>query len=418
MSTITLHGHCHPRFLRVRDAFLHNFSHDLEVGASVAIYHRGELVVDLWAGLADRATGRPWNRDTMATVFSTTKGLVATAFLVLQARGELQLDTPVSRVWPAFAAHGKQHITIRQLLNHRAGLSAVDTPLTLSDWHDQGKVEAALVAQRPLWSPGTDQGYGATAWGMYTGALFRRLTGEEVGTWLRREVFEPLGADVWLGTPSSLNARIATQHAVPTEELAKVVLPKILRRNTTEGRVYGDVLFRHGSLSARALRNPDMGPARMEAVNDPMVRALQLPWMGAVGTARGVARVYAALAMGGSLDGVHLVPPQAIEPLKGIQSWNDDDRVLRRPMGFSQGFLKDTPQLLSPHPAVFGHTGAGGSVGLADPELQLSIGYTMNRMDHHIRSPRCIRLCRAMYETVGMPVRARDGIGTPVVTPA
>ncbi|MCB9682533.1 MAG: beta-lactamase family protein [Alphaproteobacteria bacterium] len=397
---LTVHGTVAPGFEPVADAFRANFVARGEVGASVAVYQHGERKVHLWAGVADTASGRPWAEDTLTTMFSATKGLVATAFLMMVDRGELDVDRPLAFYWPELAHGAGAHISVRTWLNHRSGLSAVDTPLTVEDFADPKKIEAALVRQEPLWRPDTAQGYGATSWGMYAQALFRRLAGETVGAWLRREVFEPLGADVYLGTPASEHHRVATTYQVPNEELLRVVLPKIVRHDSTEGRVYRAVLFDRSSIPHRAFINPSMGRERLERVNDPMVRSMELPWVNANGTADGVARVYAALANAGRFGRTKLVRKATIDQVLPKQSWTNDDLVLRKPLGYSQGFIKDEPHIISPEQAAFGHTGAGGTVGFADPVRGLGVAYVMNRMDHHIRSPRCIALCRAVYASV------------------
>lgn len=396
-----IYGTVAPGFELVKAVFADNFALRGEVGASVSAYIDGQRVVHLWAGVADTESSTPWTEDTMATMFSATKGLVALAFLMLEDRGTLSLDTPIAHYWPEFAAAGKASITIRTLLNHRAGLCAVDAPIELSDLNQPERVDALLAAQVPLWQPGKGQGYGATAFGLYTQSLFRRITGESLGTFLEREVFKPLKADVWLGLPGSQNPRVATTYPVEPKTMVKEVLPHIVKRDTTEGRVYGDVLMRKKSPSSRAFLNPKMGPERLSVVNKPLIRAMELPWMNAISTADGLARVYGALGNGGTLDGHKLVTEEAISRLAPKQSWSNNDRVLHKPMGFSQGFVKEQAHLISPNEAAFGHTGAGGTVGFADPTHKLGMAYLMNRMDHHIRSPRCIELCRAMYQCLG-----------------
>lgn len=399
--TVVVHGRVEPGFEPVAEAFRANFEERGEIGASVAAWVGDRIVVDLWAGLADVEQERPWERDTKAVVFSTTKGLVALAFLMLEDRGLLDLDKPVAWYWPEFGRGGKADISVRTWLNHRSGLSAVDEPLALEDFQgDHRAVEGALVRQRPLWPPDSRQGYGATAWGMYAQAIFRRVAGETVGSFLRREVFAPLGVDVHLGLPPHLHDQVATTYPVPKETLIKQALPEIVMNRTNEGRLYRDVLFNPSSPSSKAFLNPKLGKAGLHRVNERGVRELELPWMNAIANARGLARIYATLASGGKLDGVRLVRKAAIERVARKQSWSPDDAVLKKPLGYSQGFTKDEPHLLSPHEAAFGHTGAGGSVGFADPTHKLGMSYVMNRMDWRVRSPRMIALCQAMYRAL------------------
>lgn len=398
---IRIDGHVTTGFEPVADAFRANFEQRGELGAAVAVYRGDELVVDLWAGTADAEHGTPWRQDTLGVTFSATKGLVAIAFLILEDRGLVDLDAPVASYWPAFGTDDvKAGITVRTLLNHRSGLSAIDTPLTLEDTQDDAVVEAALTAQQPLWFPGTSQGYGATAWGLYTQALFRHLTGERVGAWLRREVFEPLHAEVYLGLPTALDARVATLYPIGASTLVRHVLPEAASGSTLEGRVFRRLLFDKASATHRAFTQPGMGKARLNRLNEPAVRAMELPYMNGIATARGLGKVYSALLSGTRVGRKPLVRKAAIERIAVRQSWSYCDEVLRKPLGFSQGFVKDEAHLFSPHEASFCHPGAGGAIGLADPVEGLSIAYVMNRMDRHVRSPRALALCHAMYESV------------------
>lgn len=396
---MTIEGHVEPGFEAVRAAFEDNFTHRGELGAGFVVRRRGRVVVDLWGGIADPETQRPWVRDTPCVVFSATKGLVAMAFLVLEDRGEIDLDAPASGVWPELVGHGKERIAIRTLLNHRSGLSALDTPLTLDDFgRGDGKVHQAMVDQVPLWVPDTDQGYGAQSWGAYTGELFQRITGTTVGDWLAEHVAGPLSADLWLGLPEAINARRARHVPVDRATALRHQLPTMLARNNTEGRMFRRVLLGRRTFAGRSLLNPSLGERRFETLNDPAVLALQLPWMGGVATADGLSRAYAALL--GEIDGVRLVRPGAILPLRQRQTWSDRDQVLQKPVGWSQGFLKEELSLFSPNPASFGHAGAGGALGWADPDEGLAIAYVMNRMDWRIRSPRALALSRAVYASL------------------
>lgn len=394
-----IHGTWHPAFGRAVDAFRENFTEHGEVGAGFCVRRGGEVVVDVWAGLADVTQARPWTADTMAVTFSTTKGLVALAFLMLEDRGEIDLDLPVTTWWPEFGAAGKAGITARTLLNHRAGLSALRAALRLEDFRHPGKVDDVLAAEAPAWEPGTAQGYGATAWGMYAGALFRRAAGMSVGAWLRQHVAAPLGADLWLGLPADLNRQVATLYPVPGKELARNLVPDILRGNL-EGRVYRQLFVREAA-TRPALLNPRLGPAGLNALNEPWVRAIELPWMNGIASARALATVYSALADGGAVDGVRLVKPDAIDRVLRRQSWSWEDRVMQKPMGFAQGFMKEEPHLFSPNEATVGHPGVGGAFGWADPSEGLSFGYVPNRLHRAIRSPRALRLCHGIYRSLG-----------------
>ena len=190
---VEVQGHVAPGFEPVLETFRENFARRREVGASLHVLHEGEVVVDLWGGYAARR-GRPWEADTRTIVWSCTKGLSSIAFLMLVARGQAELDAPIASWWPEFAQAGKERLTLRQALNHTSGLIAIDDAIELEDLADLERVEAAVVAQAPEWEPGTQQGYGAVAWGVVSAVLFHRLAGETLGSFLQREV---LGHASW-----------------------------------------------------------------------------------------------------------------------------------------------------------------------------------------------------------------------------
>ncbi|MEZ4323817.1 MAG: serine hydrolase domain-containing protein [Polyangiales bacterium] len=391
-------GHVHPDFEPVRATFQAAFDRGEEWGASVCVWHAGEVVVDLWGGLMNVERRRPWERDTLATVFSCTKGLVATAFLMLAERGLLDYDTPVASYWPAFAERGKARITVRTLLDHRAGLHALDQAVTVDDIVQRPAYVADVLArQAPHWPPGQDQGYHAVTYGLYAAELFRCITGESVGSFFAREVAGPLGADAFIGLPESHEARVATNYPVTTRERLTKIIPKLLASDSTEGRVYRNVA--RGGDAQRAFAHPrELGPAGIQNFNTRRIHALELPWGNGVANARGLCRVFAALANGGEIDGVRLVRPELLEPVMHGGGWSEHDRVLQKPVGWSQGFLKENAGMFAPHREGFGHAGAGGSLAWADPVARVAMGYAMNKMDHMIRSPRALALCAVAHE--------------------
>lgn len=395
---VEISGFTAERFAPVREAFADNFRRG-EIGASVCVWHRGEVVVDLWGGLRCRRAGLPWERDTLTCVFSATKGVVALALLMLADRGALDYDAPVTRYWPELSSAAD--LTVRTLLNHRAGLIGIDEPLTLDMIERDGeRVAAICAAQPPRWTPGSDQGYHGVTFGLYAGELFRRVAGESIGRFIAREIAAPLGADFHLGLPAALETRVATNYPASVSERLFKMVPKLLFHRGVEGRVYRKVAL--GGDTARAFANPrEVGPLGIENFNSARVRRLELPWGNGIGNARGLCRIYAALAAGGSIDGIELVRRAAIDPVRPRQSWAERDRVLCKPVGWSQGFLKEETRLFSPNPKSFGHAGAGGALGWCDPDASLAIGYAMNKMDHRIRSPRAVRLCRAIYACLG-----------------
>lgn len=398
MPKTTIGGFVAPGFDEVLRVFEENFAKRGEVGAAVAVYRGDEKVVDLWGGVRDRKSGTPWSGDTLGIVFSATKGMAAAAFLVLVDRGELDLDAKVADHWPTFARNGKAEITVRQLLNHVSGLSAIDAPLSLDDlegWSERTRPDAvvqALEAQEPLWKPGTAQGYNAVSFGLFAGELFRRLTGDDVGVFLQREIAGPLGADVHLGLPGTEEHRVSTLYTSGKRTFLRHILPRVLASRQVEGRVYRNFL-RGDSATKRAFANPaELGLRGVKNFGTQRVRAMSLPWASGTASALGLATLYKGIGNG-------LVSPATLEGPKRRQSWAWD-RVLCKPMGFSQGFVKDELHLFSPNPHTFGHPGAGGPLGYHDPDANLSFGYVMNRMDFRIRSPRAMELSKAVYRSL------------------
>ncbi|HEV7735157.1 MAG TPA: serine hydrolase domain-containing protein [Candidatus Binatia bacterium] len=378
-----------------------------EIGSAVSVHHRGRRVVDVWGGWADPATRRPWAEDTRIVVFSVTKGFAAMALHLLADRGLLDWDAPVARYWPGFGRNGKADIRVGTLLGHRAGLPYLTTRLTLDDCIDPARADVvvrALEEQVPAWEPGRGQGYHATTFGLYARELFERVAGEPIGPFLRRELFEPIGSDVWLGTPASEDDRAASVFPPTTAtRLRHMLAAAIMRPSSAEGRLARAVLQRH-SLPRAALLNPDPGPDGVRAYDRVNVRRAALAWASATASADGVARAYLPFASGGTFGDRCYLRPETLAPAYERQGWSDCDAVLQKPLGWSNGFLKDEPHVFSPTRESFGHPGLGGALGWCDPVRQLTIGYVTNRLDWRVRSPRAVGLCQALYACD--PVRA------------
>lgn len=387
-------------FAPLAERFAGQLRSGAEVGAALSVYWRGERVVDLWGGQADVQQARPWARDTRIVVFSATKGLAAMALALLADRGQLDWDAPVARYWPGFGAAGKQAITVRTLVNHRAGLVAIDRPLAMEDCLLPQRQDAfvhTLEQQAPAWAPGTRQGYHAVTFGMYVGELFRRIAGEPIGGFLQRELFEPLGADVSLGTPPAADARIATLYSPGTASRLWRMLGAALRPGNPEGRILRASL-RPPAFPRRAFGTPALGAAGVGAYNLPPVRRAELAWASATASADGLARAYLPFAHGGVHAGRRYLRPETLAPVYQRQGWSERDLVLHKPLGWSQGFLKEETRLFSPRPESFGHSGLGGALGWCDPVNQIAFGYVMNHLDWRVRSPRAVALCHALYD--------------------
>jgi len=382
-----IHGRCDARFEPVRRAFAGEFEQGNELGAALCITLEGETVVDLWAGQRDEERTLPWERDTLANVYSTTKGLTAIAAHRLVDEGLLDLDAPVARYWPEFAAAGKEALPVRHLLSHEAGLAAVRKPLPLDALYDWDTMTSALAEQEPWWEPGTDHGYHALTFGWLVGEVVRRIRGRSLGTVVREEIAAPLGAEFEIGFGPELDARVAPLIQGPIHPPEGDVGLDMMKEVTENP----DGLF------AKAFTNPPvLGGA---SPNDRAWRAAEIPAANGHTNAHSLARIYAALANDGTVDGVTLLSRDAIARARKERVYGKD-RVLSLPTRLGLGFFLPTrEEPLGPNPDVFGHGGAGGSYGMADPENRMSFGYVMNLMHTGawLVDPRPRRLLAALY---------------------
>jgi CubicO group peptidase (beta-lactamase class C family) len=375
-----IHGECASRFGKVKDAFAANFARGREVGASFAVTVGGEPVVDLWGGHADAARTRPWERDTIVNVFSTTKAMTATAAHWLADRGGLDLDAPVASYWPEFATAGKGGIPVRWLLSHQAGLAALREPLAEEIFYDWDRMTSVLAATEPWWKPGDGSGYHALTYGYLVGEVVRRAAGRTLGTLFREEIARPLGADFHIGLPASEDARVAELVPPTAEEDAAAGGASVLPR---------------GSLIEAVMSNPRISPA---LANTKPWRRAEIPAANGHGNARSVARVMSALACGGSALGVRVLSPEALARATEEQCLGQD-RVLPLVMRWGLGFMLAHPGLpISPTLNAFGHGGWGGSLGIADPDTRVSWAYVMNKMSPGTTGDtRAFELAMALY---------------------
>ncbi|TMB54736.1 MAG: beta-lactamase family protein [Deltaproteobacteria bacterium] len=376
-----IRGSCDERFAEVRSALARNFRDHGEVGAAVAITIEGRLVVDLWAGWADRIRTRPWQRDTLVNVFSVGKAMAALSLLVLVERGRVDLDAPAARYWPEFAARGKSEVTVHMLLCHRAGLPAIRRSLPRFAMYDWELMTSALAAEEPWWEPGRTHGYHVNTFGFLIGEIVRRVSGESIGAFFRREVAAPLGADFHFGIGPEHDQRIA-------DYLFGDEPPEMV--DDDDERQF---LLRHVYL------NPP-GLSGFGTVNTRAWRAAEMPSTNGHASARAVARIYSVLACGGAIDGVRLLRTETIERAIAEAS-SGPDLVLRRPSRFGLGFQLTQPERpLGTNPRSFGHFGAGGSLGFADPDAQLAFAYTMNQPGPRWQNPRNRGLIDAVYASL------------------
>lgn len=389
-----IHGWVATGFEKVRETFETNFELDLdplapmlggsarEIGAAFSLYHRGEKVVDLWGGTADPTTGRPWEEDTLALVFSTTKGATAVCANILVQRGELDLDAPVVEYWPEFGAHGKDTVPVRYLLCHKSGLPYVLDTMTHEEMLTWDPVIEALANMEPVWEPGTKHGYHAVTYGWLVGEVIRRVSGKSVGTFFQDEVAGPLGLDFWIGTPDEHHDRVAILETFPMPEdpALKAMVDQFIGPETLLGR---------------ALAAPTT-EVDMTLYNSPSTWRAEIPAANGICDARSLARMYAACV--GEIDGVRLLSDEQVARAIEPQTSGSDSVLMEMDLQYGLGFMLPSSLMLLGNARNFGHFGAGGSVGMADPDNQIGFGYVMNKMFLGLTGdPRTANLINAVY---------------------
>lgn len=375
-----LFGTVSPGFEAARDAFAENFAREgdyQEAGASFAAFHRGRCVVDLWGGFANSARTRKWTRDTLGNVWSATKGVCATAAAILVDRGVFAYEHKVASLWPEFSENGKQDITIAQVLSHQAGLPGFVEPTSVEDQYDWSGCCGKLARQRPVWEPGTATSYHAMTYGWLVGEIVRRATDKSIGRFVYEEIAKPLDAELFIGLPESTDSR-ASEMLAPKRmrDISSLPLPPVARM---------------------ALTNPQQDPL---APNRRAWRAAEIPAANGQASAMGLARMYAALANGGSLDGVKLLSPDGIARMTTpATSGGRQDMFLGFVNSWGMGMALNTPGIYGPNIRAFGHSGWGGPFGCADPDAKVSIGYVCNQMGPElVGDPRTTGLCKAVLD--------------------
>lgn len=393
MTEVT--GRCEPGYEAVRDAFAANFTERGDVGASFALYRDGVAVVDLTGGVTEPDGTTTYGPDHLQLVFSATKGATAICAHLLAERGELDLDAPVAEYWPEFKAHGKGEVPVSWLLSHRVGLPDVDRPLTLEDALAWDPVTEALADSAPLWEPGSDRGYHAVTYGYLVGEVVRRVSGRSLGTFFADEVAAPLGLDFWIGLPEAHHHRV-----VPLIPLGP---PPGVHFGDPDAPPPGmiqmlQMLMGADSLIARALAAPGGAFADQDVWNSPAMWSAEVPAANGITNASSLARMYAATV--GEVDGVRLLGDATVRHAIDVRS-SGPDAVLVFDIPFGLGFMRDSPFAKFGSASAFGHYGAGGSVGFADPDAGIAVGYAMNKMDLGIAGdPRTAALIDAVYASL------------------
>ncbi len=388
-NKVEVHGYCDERFEIVKKAFAENFESGLDIGASLAITLEGKFVVDLWAGYADAAKTIPWEQDTIVNVYSTTKVMTAICVLMLVDRGLLDLDAPVAKYWPEFAQNGKEELPVRYFLSHTAGLPGWDKKVPYEVLYDWDRCVTLLASQKPWWEPGTKSGYHAITFGYLLGELVRRITGKTLGTFFREEIASPLKADFFIGLPEEHDSRVA--------ELIPPKTPLILKIITRPPFIW---LLKRFHIGARVAINPDLP---IHATKTRAWRGAEIPAANGHGNARSIARIGAAIACGGELDGIHLLSKSTIEKALEEQSYCKD-LVLGVPLRFGLGFALPSKEIELLNPRTFIWGGLGGSIALMDLDAKISFAFAMNKMFMGLldisRSLRLVNALKEAYEAL------------------
>ncbi len=382
-------GEVSTGFDDVRDAFTENFTRRGELGGACCVYCGGRKVVDLWGGVRNKATGEPWERDTMVIVYSATKGLAAMALAIAHSRGWLDYDERVCTYWPEFAHQGKERITVRQLLAHQAGLFALDEPVDRSVVADLDRLAIVLARQKPTWPPGTRQAYHGITLGYYENELLRRIDPEHrsIGQFFQDEIATPLGLDVYIRLP---------EH-IPNSRLATISRPRAIDMLLGFPLRFMLLTLNPRSNVVRALRGSEF-PHDAQRI---YARNFEVASGGAVGTARAIARAYSVFATGGRELGLRpetldLLAAAAIPPTHGFH-----DECLKGEVQFSLGFMKPSHVWQFGNPASFGSPGAGGSLGFADPTANVGYAYVTSQMGTSLTGdPRDVALRDALYSAL------------------
>ena len=375
----SIDGWCADGFKAVAEAFAENYRLGLEIGSCAAVTLDSRLVVDVWGGHTDESRDLPWGHGTIVNLMSVAKGVAALVVHMLVDRGAVDLDAPLARYWPEFGQAGKDGVLVRHVLDHRAGIPVLSDPLRPGAVYDWEAMTAAIERQPQLYQPGAQPAYHTIIMSFLVGELVRRVAGKTFGAFLRDEVTGPLGVDYHVGLPFSEHGRCARFYPW-------------MGYNTTDEA--------DGSPPTALLLQAwaQFDPATDDGYNSSRFRTAELPGVNGHGNARAVARLYSVLANGGELRGVRLLSSRALDRAIECQ-WEAIEPVLEHDYRMALGFTLNSPDAyMGPNPRAFGHVGAGGSIGMCDPDANIAVAYGMNKMHpHRDNGPRARRILDAVY---------------------
>ncbi len=389
---LRVHGHVATGFEEVQSVFEANFTEGIEVGASLCVRSKGQDLVNLWAGYQDQNGERPWQQDTLVNVYSVTKGIASLAVAAIVEDGHFDYSSEVRSIWPEFVA-AQSGLTVGQLLSHQSGVPGVDEPVAIEDMYNWPRMIGLLEKQQPYWPPGSAAGYHALHWGYLIGEIVRRATGNSLGRWVAERIATPLMADFYLGLPEALH-----------ERCADLIGPNRARKQSDAADPPAapspPVPPQNPELFSVALLNPSVRPWKDAC--SPAWRSAEIAAANGQASGQGIATIYDAAANGGIASGVRVLKPASIAALVTEEVGMTDDLILDKPMRRGRGLILNTNGEYGPSAAAFGHSGAGGALGFADPETGIGFGYAMNQMDTGMaEETRAGRLIAALYRALG-----------------
>ena len=371
-----IHGECDPQFSKVKETFEKLYREDREIGSCFAVYKDGNPLVDLWGGFQDKDKTKPWQKDNLVTVYSTTKGVAAFCIALAMEKGLLKYEEKVSTYWPEFASNGKEEITIGMLMSHQAGICSPETR-NVDDYYNQNLMAEKLAGMTPIWEPGTASGYHSMTFGWLTSELILRVTGKSLGTFFREEVGDQHEIDFFIGLPESEDHRVA--ELVPFD---------IVRNENSEQQ---QVQLTDAQKSQRN------SAGTLDIQNTKEWRQAEIPSANGQGNAGGLAKLYSLIVP--EDNNLKLLKDDTVNQMTTMQI-EGRDLVLAVQVRWGVGFILNKHKIIyGPIEGAFGHSGYGGSCAFGDPENKIGVSYVMNRMlDNFNADGRSIELINATYD--------------------